>query len=377
MRASALRLGVACVLTCAATGLSVCCWSTVREPRSTATTAGSPPVPPALALYDAEEYHALFAMIHGGDPKPLRVLRNHHQQSPAVTKQALADLLLNDRRSRTAEALTAATYLYERRARLETTLQFLLHQRCGENRKKLQRELQLHPPATYAALLAQWTAEGVRCPFDGSIAYRCTADGSVVCPRNGSGVHVEPADRGLWSILSDYLYPRTGEVERLQQLVPLTPDSIVIDVGCGLGSYTLPLARIVHGSGRVYAVDIDPELVSFVRYRAAREGARNVIAHHGMAEDLGLPAALADLVLLVDIHVFDPPKRGDLPPFFSMVRALKKGGHLVIMMESTMLPPSGLYESQAAAAGLKLQQCFMHDSPHFTSGRRKYWVFVR
>ncbi|MBI5474238.1 MAG: class I SAM-dependent methyltransferase [Ignavibacteriae bacterium] len=46
----------------------------------------------------------------------------------------------------------------------------------------------------------------------------------------------------------------------------------VLDVGCGMGYFTIPLARMVGEQGAVFAVDLQKEMLAAVRRRAARAG---------------------------------------------------------------------------------------------------------
>ena len=51
----------------------------------------------------------------------------------------------------------------------------------------------------------------------------------------------------------------------------------VVDVGCGLGYFSLALARIVGDRGRVIALDVQPEMLSRARARAKRQGVDSLI----------------------------------------------------------------------------------------------------
>lgn len=50
------------------------------------------------------------------------------------------------------------------------------------------------------------------------------------------------------------------------------PGMTVLDVGCAMGFFSLPAARIVGPSGKVIAVDIQPKMISALRRRAKRRG---------------------------------------------------------------------------------------------------------
>jgi SAM-dependent methyltransferase len=65
----------------------------------------------------------------------------------------------------------------------------------------------------------------------------------------------------------------------------LRPGSVVLDVGCGHGSY---LRSLVPPAARGIGVDADPEVVAFARELAAECGARNVEFH---ACDLRAPGS--------------------------------------------------------------------------------------
>ncbi len=54
--------------------------------------------------------------------------------------------------------------------------------------------------------------------------------------------------------------------------ISVKPGQIVVDIGAGTGRLSLPIARALQGSGRIYATDVDPRLVPVLREKAAREG---------------------------------------------------------------------------------------------------------
>lgn len=60
----------------------------------------------------------------------------------------------------------------------------------------------------------------------------------------------------------------------------VTPATIVADLGCGSGYFTLPMAKIIGSSGKVYAVDFDPKAIEHLKKKAAKHGYENVIETH-------------------------------------------------------------------------------------------------
>lgn len=81
----------------------------------------------------------------------------------------------------------------------------------------------------------------------------------------------------------------------------------VAEVGCGYGTFTLPLAKRI--SGIVHALDIDPTMVAVTQDRAAEAGLTNVQGEMRdvLVEGFGRPAGTYDAVLLFNIlHTEEP-----------------------------------------------------------------------
>ena len=83
----------------------------------------------------------------------------------------------------------------------------------------------------------------------------------------------------------------------------------VADFGCGYGTFTIPAARIV--TGKVFAFDIEPEMIKTVEKKAKENKLSNVVPtlRDFMSEGSGLEAFSADFALLFNIlHVEEPKK---------------------------------------------------------------------
>jgi SAM-dependent methyltransferase len=102
----------------------------------------------------------------------------------------------------------------------------------------------------------------------------------------------------------------------------------VADVGAGSGYFTVRLASRVGPKGRVYANDLQPEMLKMLAARLAREQVLNVTLVQGATNDAKLPAASIDLVLMVDVyHELSEPQK-----MLRAIRgALKPGGRLVLL----------------------------------------------
>lgn len=95
----------------------------------------------------------------------------------------------------------------------------------------------------------------------------------------------------------------------VMQQLQIRPGTTVCDLGCGNGYYTLKLAPQVGPTGKVLAVDIQPEMLTLLRQRADQAGHDNVVPILGAIDDPNLPEGEVDLVLLVDVyHEFSHPE---------------------------------------------------------------------
>jgi len=146
--------------------------------------------------------------------------------------------------------------------------------------------------------------------------------------------------------------------DRVIAALHLKRGQIVADIGAGTGYFSVRLAK--SGAAlKVYAVDIEPSMVSYLRERAAKEGLNNVTAVQAAADQPNLPEPV-DLILIVDTyhHI------GDRETYFrKLSKLIKPGGRVAIIdfkPDSPEGPPKEFrfpvekFKSEMGKAGYKL-----------------------
>lgn len=81
----------------------------------------------------------------------------------------------------------------------------------------------------------------------------------------------------------------------------------VAEFGCGYGTFTIPAAKII--KGKIYALDIEPEMIRITGEEAKRNGLSNVrtVLRDFMTEGSGLPDGSVDYVMLFNILHLERP----------------------------------------------------------------------
>ncbi|HEV2202461.1 MAG TPA: class I SAM-dependent methyltransferase [Bryobacteraceae bacterium] len=117
-------------------------------------------------------------------------------------------------------------------------------------------------------------------------------------------------------------------VEGALDAIGIRAGSAVAEVGAGTGYVSIKMARRVGPAGKVYANDIQPEMLARLRDNAAKAGVRNVQTVLGTGTDPKLPAGQMDLIVLVDVyHEFSQPQK----MLDAMLASLKPEGRLVLL----------------------------------------------
>jgi ubiquinone/menaquinone biosynthesis C-methylase UbiE len=115
---------------------------------------------------------------------------------------------------------------------------------------------------------------------------------------------------------------------KLMEVLKIKPGTVVADIGAGSGYFTFRLSKVVGPSGKVYAVEIQKEMLAIIAKRMKAQSVKNIEMVLGTETDPKLPANAIDLILMVDVyHEFDFPYEMTE----AMVRSLKPGGRLVFV----------------------------------------------
>jgi precorrin-6B methylase 2 len=118
------------------------------------------------------------------------------------------------------------------------------------------------------------------------------------------------------------------EPARLMDALKMQPGEAVCDLGAGSGYFTFRMAERVGPKGKVYAVDIQQEMLDLIGQRMKKRDVKNIELVLGTETDPKLPANTLDLIMMVDVyHEFSHP----FEMTQAMVKALKPGGRLVFV----------------------------------------------
>jgi 2-polyprenyl-3-methyl-5-hydroxy-6-metoxy-1,4-benzoquinol methylase len=91
------------------------------------------------------------------------------------------------------------------------------------------------------------------------------------------------------------------KINEVLSRLSLKPGMVVADIGAGSGLFSRPLAKAVAPGGKVYAVDIQQDLLDYVNQRAKQENIRNIQTVLGGYNDPKLPARDVDLAFINDV----------------------------------------------------------------------------
>lgn len=118
------------------------------------------------------------------------------------------------------------------------------------------------------------------------------------------------------------------QVERVMDLLGIRHGVAVADIGAGSGWFTVRAARRTGSTGKVYAVDINPDFLRHIRERAQHDGLHNIETILDKEDDPLLPANSVDSVLMLKTyHEIAKP----VPFLKNLRKALRPGARVGII----------------------------------------------
>ena len=141
--------------------------------------------------------------------------------------------------------------------------------------------------------------------------------------------------------------PKRDEWQKPHEVIralALKPDAVIADIGSGTGYFAVRFANMAP-KGRVYGVDIEPDMVKYLAGRAKREKRDNIVAIVGAPDDPRLPEEV-DLILMVDVFHHVEDRAG----YFRKLRASLKPGGRVAIIDFRIDSPEGPPKAARIAA---------------------------
>ena len=142
---------------------------------------------------------------------------------------------------------------------------------------------------------------------------------------------------------------REENTSLLLKNLAVKPGMFIADIGAGSGYHSALLSKMV-GSGKVFAVDVEPEMIAYLNERIKKEKLSRIVPVLSTEQKVSLPENTIDMMLLVDVyHEFSYPYEMAL----SMRSALKPGGKLVLVefrSEDSTVPIKTIHKMSEAQA---------------------------
>ncbi|HEX4964465.1 MAG TPA: class I SAM-dependent methyltransferase [Thermoanaerobaculia bacterium] len=173
---------------------------------------------------------------------------------------------------------------------------------------------------------------GAPVPSNGQAAAPAVPPAAAVAPSIPEVPKREPANVMSWEH-ADWLEregrAETEKPEMVIQAIEIREGMSVAEIGAGTGFFSRRLAKAVGTTGKVYAEDIQPQMIDLLKKNMAKDGIANVIPLLGTETDPKLPAGGIDRILLVDVyHEFQKPE-----PMLAAIRASLAPGGTVTLVE--------------------------------------------
>lgn len=141
---------------------------------------------------------------------------------------------------------------------------------------------------------------------------------------------------------------REERTDLLLAALMLQPGTVVADIGAGTGYLFRRMAPIVMPGGKIWAVDVQPEMITLLQAGVKRSGLTQIEAKLSVVDDVKLPASSVDLAIMVDVyHELAYPHE----VMTSLLKSLKPSGRVVFVeykAEDPLVPIKQLHKMSEA-----------------------------
>ncbi len=180
-----------------------------------------------------------------------------------------------------------------------------------------------------------------------------------------------PAEQWI-EILSRPERVKRLQIEEVIARLRLKSGDVLADIGAGSGVFSLPFARAVAPSGKVYAVEVDQDLVNHIGEKARAEDIANIETVLGEFSDPKLPTQDIDLAFFHDVlhHVKD--RVGYLK---NLSRYIKPGGRIAIIERGHRRPDEHeMHMTQEQVTEWMADEGFTPSEEHYLYDGGKWFV---
>jgi ubiquinone/menaquinone biosynthesis C-methylase UbiE len=223
-----------------------------------------------------------------------------------------------------------------------------------------------HPQLSLSFAVAIALFVGMTPTIDAQLSTQSSNYSQIPATRDGIGKSFMGREiaRVMGHQAADWLErPERVQEERPDLLISeldLKPGMVVADIGAGTGYHASRMARLVGQSGKVLAVDIQPEMLALLDKSMKAQNIFNVVPVQGAESDPKLAPSSVDLIIMVDVyHELEYPAE----MLRAMVAALKPKGRIAFVefrQEDANVPIKGVHKMSEAqirkeASGFGLQ----------------------
>jgi ubiquinone/menaquinone biosynthesis C-methylase UbiE len=189
-----------------------------------------------------------------------------------------------------------------------------------------------------------------------TLAQQTTPPGYVSIPVSVDGIGKRYLGREISGVmgwqgaawLERDMREREERTDLLLEALALKPGMVVADIGAGTGYLSRRMAPLVIPSGKVIALDLQPEMVNILQTGVKRLGLSQIEVKLGAVDDIKLPKNSIDMAIMVDVyHELAYPYE----VMSSIMQALKPRGRIIFVeykAEDARVPIKPLHKMSEA-----------------------------